>query len=155
MNPTEATGITFADGRRRMNARASRRLVLVVDDYEDNREMYAEYFRYAGYDVALAENGVEAVNKARALMPDVIIMDLSLPLLDGWEATHRLKTDRKTRGIWIIALTGHGERHFVDAARKAGVDDFVLKPLIPEELTRRVAAHFARRPTRRARRSRV
>jgi CheY-like chemotaxis protein len=131
-------------------SRRSRALILVVDDYADNREMYGEYFRHAGYDVELAGNGVEAVAKARELMPDVIIMDLSLPMLDGWEATHCLKTDPKTRDIWIVALTGHGEHHFVERARAAGADDFALKPLIPLDLTRLVKAHLSRRkrPTR-------
>jgi two-component system cell cycle response regulator DivK len=123
----------------------SKPLVLIVDDYVDNREMYAEYFRFAGYRVELAETGDQAVAKARKLSPAVVVMDLSLPVLDGWEAIRLLKSDPKTRAIWIIAVTGHGEPHFVTRAKAAGADDFALKPLTPEDLVKRVVAGLAGR----------
>src|ERR671922_829464 len=82
-------------------------LVLVVEDYQDAREMYAAYLQFSGYRVAEAANGLEALEKTRELMPDVILMDLSLPKMDGWEATRRLKADRQTSHIPIVAVTAH------------------------------------------------
>src|SRR2546430_2241223 len=82
-------------------------LVLVVDDYQDAREMVAEYLAYTGFRVAEARNGAEAIEKAQSVSPDLILMDLSLPVMDGWEATRRLKADARTKKIPIIALTGH------------------------------------------------
>jgi two-component system cell cycle response regulator DivK len=82
-------------------------LVLVVDDFQDNREMFAEFLSLSGFRVAEASTGVEAIDRAFELIPDVILMDLSLPELDGWEATRKLKGDPRTGHIPIVALTGH------------------------------------------------
>jgi CheY-like chemotaxis protein len=109
-------------------------LILVVDDYQDAREMYAEYLQYSGFRVAEARNGNEAVDQAFALKPDLILMDLSLPGMDGWEATRRLKADEATRHIPIVALTGHALAGASDGARKAGCDSFVTKPCLPDDL---------------------
>ena len=76
-----------------MSQPRERPLVLVVEDYDDAREMYAAYLQFSGFDVASASNGVEAVEKAHALLPDIVLMDLALPRMDGWEATRRLKGD--------------------------------------------------------------
>ena len=78
---------------------ADKPLVLVVDDFQDNREMYCEYLAFAGFRVIEAANGQEAVDQAFEKLPDVIIMDLSLPVMDGWEATRLLKRDERTRTI--------------------------------------------------------
>ena len=109
-------------------------LILVVDDYQDAREMYAEYLQYSGFRVAEAKNGNEAVTQARALKPDLILMDLSLPGMDGWEATRVLKADEETRHITIVALTGHALAGASEGARKAGCDSFVTKPCLPDDL---------------------
>jgi CheY-like chemotaxis protein len=109
-------------------------LILVVDDYQDAREMYAEYLQYSGFRVAEAKNGNEAVTQARALKPDLILMDLSLPGMDGWEATRVLKADEETRHIPIVALTGHALAGASEGARKAGCDSFVTKPCLPDDL---------------------
>jgi CheY-like chemotaxis protein len=109
-------------------------LILVVDDYEDAREMYAEYLRFCGFRVAEARNGNEALEQAFALMPDLILMDLSLPGMDGWEATRQLKADERTRQIPVVALTGHALAGASDGARKAGCDSFVTKPCLPDDL---------------------
>ena len=69
--------------------------------------MYAAYLQFSGFRVAEAANGLEAIEKTRELMPDIILMDLALPKMDGWEATRRLKADERTRHIPIVALTGH------------------------------------------------
>ena len=92
-------------------------LILVVDDYQDAREMYAEYLQYSGFRVAEAKNGNEAVAQARSLKPDLILMDLSLPGMDGWEATRVLKADEETRHIPIVALTGHALAGASEGAR--------------------------------------
>ena len=109
-------------------------LILVVDDYQDAREMYAEYLQYSGFRVAEAKNGNEAVTQARALKPDLILMDLSLPGMDGWEATRVLKADEQTKHIPIVALTGHALAGASEGARKAGCDSFVTKPCLPDDL---------------------
>ena len=109
-------------------------LILVVDDYQDAREMYAEYLQYSGFRVAEARNGNEAVAQARSLKPDLILMDLSLPGMDGWEATRVLKADEETRHIPIVALTGHALAGASEGARKAGCDSFVTKPCLPDDL---------------------
>jgi len=109
-------------------------LILVVDDYQDAREMYAEYLQFSGFRVAEARNGNEAVEQAFALLPDLILMDLSLPGKDGWEATKELKADTRTRHIPIVALTGHALAGASDGAKKAGCDSFVTKPCLPDDL---------------------
>ena len=109
-------------------------LILVVDDYEDAREMYAEYLRFCGFRVAEARNGNEALEQAFALMPDLILMDLSLPGMDGWEATRQLKADERTRQIPVVALTGHALAGASEGAKKAGCDSFVTKPCLPDDL---------------------
>jgi CheY-like chemotaxis protein len=124
-------------------------LVLVVDDYQDAREMYAEYLTFSGFRVAEASNGMEAVEKAFALKPDVILMDLSLPGMDGWAATRQLKTDERTRRIPVVALTGHALAGASNGARQAGCDAFVTKPCLPDELVvevRRVLDRTSARP---------
>jgi CheY-like chemotaxis protein len=111
-----------------------RQLVLVVEDYQDAREMYAAYLQFSGFDVAEAANGVEAVEKATELLPDIVLMDLALPRMDGWEATRRLKGDPRTRHIPIVALTGHALAGHAEGAREAGCDSFVTKPCLPDAL---------------------
>ena len=109
-------------------------LILVVDDYQDAREMYAEYLQFSGFRVAEARTGNEAVAQARSLRPNLILMDLSLPGMDGWEATRVLKADEATKHIPIVALTGHALAGASEGARKAGCDSFVTKPCLPDDL---------------------
>ena len=109
-------------------------LVLVVEDYQDAREMYAAYLQFSGFAVAEAGNGVEAIEKTHELMPDIVLMDLALPRMDGWEATRRLKNDDRTRHIPIVALTGHALAGHAEGARDAGCDAFVTKPCLPDAL---------------------
>lgn len=109
-------------------------LILVVDDYQDAREMYAEYLQFSGFRVAEARNGNEAVSQAFELKPDLILMDLSLPGMDGWEATRVLKADDRTRHIRVVALTGHALAGASEGAKKAGCDSFVTKPCLPDDL---------------------
>ena len=95
-------------------------LILVVDDFRDNREMYVDYLRYSGFRVEEASDGQQALQKASALAPDLIVMDLALPGMDGWEATRRLKDDHRTRHIPVIALTGHALSGYSKSAKDAG-----------------------------------
>lgn len=113
-------------------------LVLVVEDYQDAREMYSEYLRFSGYEVVEATNGIEAIEKATELTPDIILMDLALPRMDGWEATRRLKGDPRTAEIPIVALTGHALAGHADSAEKAGCDAFVAKPCLPDALVKEI-----------------
>jgi two-component system, cell cycle response regulator DivK len=120
-------------------------LVLVVEDYQDAREMYAAYLKFSGFRVAEATNGFEAIDKTLELMPDIILMDLALPQMDGWEATRRLKLDDRTRHIPVVALTGHALAGHAEGARQAGCDSFVTKPCLPDalvaEIQRMLALH--------------
>jgi two-component system, cell cycle response regulator DivK len=118
-------------------------LVLVVDDFADNREMYSEYLTYSGYDVIEAKNGKEALEAAQARAPDIIIMDLSLPVMDGWEATRRLKADARTRRIPVVALTGHALAGHSQGAREAGCDSFLAKPCLPDQLVAEIKRMLA------------
>ncbi len=115
---------------------ANRALILVVDDFQDNREMYAEYLVYSGFRVAEAANGLEALEKTLQLKPDLVLMDLSLPGIDGWEATRRLKSDARTQSIPVVALTGHALAGHSKVAANAGCDAFIAKPCLPEVLVR-------------------
>ena len=112
--------------------------VLLVDDYPDAREMYSEYLQYSGFDVIEAGNGIEALQQAVERSPDIILMDLSLPVMDGWEATRRLKADQRTAGIPVVALTGHALAGISEGARRAGCDAFVTKPCLPEDLVKEI-----------------
>jgi CheY-like chemotaxis protein len=112
--------------------------VLLVDDYPDAREMYTEYLTFSGFDVVEASNGAEALQRAIETAPDIILMDLSLPVMDGWEATRRLKADKKTAAIPVVALTGHALAGISEGAKRAGCDAFVTKPCLPEDLVREI-----------------
>ena len=121
-------------------------LVLVVDDFQDNREMFAEFLSLSGFRVAEASTGREAIDRGFELLPDVILMDLSLPELDGWEATRQLKNDPRTRHIPIVALTGHALADHSREAREAGCDAFLTKPCLPEVLVVEIRRMLDRRP---------
>jgi CheY-like chemotaxis protein len=126
------------------SAETGGQLVLVVDDYQDAREMCCEYLTYCGFRVAEARNGLEAIEKALELLPDVILMDLSLPGVDGWEATRRLKADGKTQRIPVIALTGHALAGHSEGAQAAGCDAFITKPCEPDKLVAEVRRMLAK-----------
>jgi CheY-like chemotaxis protein len=111
--------------------------VLVVDDYEDNRQMYAELLTFAGFDVLEARNGAEGLAIAQSALPNLIVMDLSLPVMDGWEATRRIKADERTKHIPVLALSGHapeGIDGHSAAVAETGCDGFLAKPCTPESL---------------------
>jgi two-component system cell cycle response regulator DivK len=134
-------------------SKSSRPRVLLVDDYPDAREMYSEYLQFSGFDVTEAANGMEALQRAADDAPDIILMDLSLPVMDGWEATRRLKADPRTADIPVVALTGHALAGISDGAKQAGCDAFVTKPCLPEDLVREIRKVLDEPSTPRARRS--
>src|SRR5215831_15181305 len=129
-----------------MSSTRTHPLVLVVEDYQDAREMYAAYLQFSGYEVAEAGNGVEAIEKTRELLPDIVLMDLALPRMDGWEATRQLKGDPRTKHIPIVALTGHALAGHAEGAREAGCDAFVTKPCLPDALVAEIEKLLGRRP---------
>ena len=122
--------------------------VLVVDDVADQREMYAEYLEAKGCKVEMASDGFSAIAAALRVMPDVIVMDLSMPRLDGWEATRRLKR-ALPRDIPIVACTGFVLGAAAERALDAGCDAFVMKPCLPEDLLREIQVTLARAAARR------
>lgn len=130
-----------------------RPLILLVEDYDDAREMYRDYLEYAGFQVETARDGHEALVKARASNPDLILMDLSLPGLDGWEATRMLKTDPATSHLIVVALSAHALSAEGDRARRAGCDGFIAKPCLPNELVEQMTT-FLRVQTEPAQRKR-
>lgn len=113
-------------------------LVLVVDDYQDAREMYSQYLQASGFRVAEARTGTEAVRAARELKPDCILMDLTLPGIDGWEATRQIKADGSTARIPVVAITGHTSELASRDARAAGCTSFVIKPALPDAVVSEV-----------------
>jgi len=115
-------------------------LVLLAEDFEDARELYRDYLEFSGFSVETASNGKDAIAQAIALQPDLILMDASMPVLDGWQATRELKANPVTQHIPVLALTAHA---FDDARREAravGCDGFVTKPCLPDDLVTKVRA---------------
>jgi len=108
--------------------------ILIVEDDRANREMLARYLTLLGYRIVMALDGAQAVALAQTERPDLILMDMRLPVMDGWEATRRLKADDRTKRIPIVALTGHALAGASEGAKKAGCDSFVTKPCLPDDL---------------------
>jgi two-component system cell cycle response regulator DivK len=118
--------------------------VLLVEDNEMNRDMLSRRLVRAGHMVSIAVDGQEAIDKATADMPEVLLMDLSLPVIDGWEATRRLRADPATAGLRIIALTSHAMSGDREKALAAGCDDYDTKPLDLPRLLAKIAALVGR-----------
>src|SRR5262249_60337117 len=105
--------------------------ILLVEDNEDNRIIYATALRYAGYEVYEAITGTEGVQQARSQRPDLVLMDISVPELDGWEATAILKADPRTKDIPVIAVTAHALPGDEERSLEAGGDGYLPKPVPP------------------------
>lgn len=103
--------------------------ILLVEDNEMNRDMLSRRLTRSGYDVVIAAHGGEGVQKAQDEAPDLILMDMNLPVVDGWEATRLLKATPETRAIPVIALTAHAMEADQTNALQAGCDDFATKPI--------------------------
>ena len=115
-------------------------LVLLVDDSADARAMYGEYLRFVGFRVVTADNGEEALAAAQAEWPAVILMDLAMPRMDGWEAIRRLRADPLTAEIPIVALSAYAFGEEPERAREAGADLCLSKPCLPPQVARVVRA---------------
>jgi CheY-like chemotaxis protein len=120
--------------------------ILIVDDFDDSREMMAEFLRISGFSVLEASDGKEAVDRATSELPDVVVMDLTLPVMDGWEATRRLKANARTSHIPVVALTGHSSTHG-DEALAAGCVALLTKPCMPDVLEAKLRELLASRPS--------
>jgi two-component system cell cycle response regulator DivK len=118
--------------------------VLLVEDNEDNRIIYATALRYAGYEVIEAVTGTEGVHHARTSKPDIILMDISVPELDGWEATSLLKADPATKHIPVIAVTAHALPGDEERSVAVGCDGYLAKPITPAALIKEVDRRFGR-----------
>lgn len=125
-------------GGSRSGSHSTLPLLLVVEDFEELYELYSDFLAGVGYAVEGANNGVEAVAEARRLLPNLILMDLGLPRMNGWEAIRILKQDEATRHIPIVAMTGQTQSHFDELARQAGAEAVLLKPCALEQLLREV-----------------
>jgi CheY-like chemotaxis protein len=131
-----------------MNALPSERppTVLIVEDNEDNRIVYSTMLRHFGFAVDEAENGAEGILKARSNLPDLILMDIAIPLVDGWEAVQRLKKDRTTAHIPIVALTAHAMPADRERAIQVGCAGYLAKPCEPRAVVEEVKRILATRP---------
>jgi CheY-like chemotaxis protein len=125
-----------APGRER--TQRERPLILIVEDQAELRQLYAHGFTMSGFDVIEAGNGADAISHTSERFPDVVLMDLSLPIVDGWEATRRLKDDTRTAHIPVVALTAHDGSGELQRATRAGCDWFVPKPCQPHDLVEEV-----------------
>ncbi len=112
--------------------------ILLVEDNEMNRDMLSRRLSRRGFDVLIAENGQVGVELATSERPDLILMDMSLPVMDGWEATRRIKANPATCGIPVIALTAHAMARDRDMALGAGCDDYDSKPVDLLQLVRKI-----------------
>jgi len=117
--------------------------ILLVEDNELNRDMLSRRLTRKGFEIVLAEDGQQGLEMASREAPDLILMDMSLPVLDGWETTRQLKADEKTRHIPIIALTAHAMSSDRDKAFAAGCDDYGTKPVELPELLKKIEVLLA------------
>lgn len=119
--------------------------VLLVEDNEMNRDMLSRRLERSGYEVVMALDGESGIAMAHSEAPDIILMDMSLPVIDGWEATRRLKSAAMTQGIPIIALTAHAMSSDRDKALEAGCDDYDTKPVVLLRLLAKIEALLSHR----------
>lgn len=119
--------------------------ILLVEDNEMNRDMLSRRLARKGHEIVMALDGAEGLTKALADHPDLILMDMSLPVVDGWEATRQLKADPATKGIPVIALTAHAMSSDEQKAREAGCDDFDTKPIELDRLLGKITAQLQNR----------
>ena len=117
--------------------------ILLVEDNEDNRIIYSTVLRHVGYDVLEAQDGVEAIELARTKLPHLILMDISIPVIDGWEATRVLRQDPLTKHIPIIALTAHALADDRERAVEMGFTAYLAKPVEPRAVVAEVRRWLA------------
>lgn len=118
--------------------------VLIVEDNEMNRDMLSRRLKRKGFDISIAVDGQEGVDKAREIQPDIILMDMSLPKIDGWQATRLVKSNPDTKQIPIVALTAHAMPEDREKALEAGCDDYDTKPVELPRLLEKIQALLTR-----------
>ena len=116
----------------------SKPLILLVDDYVDTLELTAEFLQFKGYDVVTAQDGAAAISEAHAHNPDVVLLDLTLPIVDGLEVMRRLRKDPATAQLRLVAFTAHAIESKAEEARAAGCDGFITKPVAPDEMVKEI-----------------
>ncbi|MBV9774469.1 MAG: response regulator [Gemmatimonadetes bacterium] len=114
------------------------RTILLVEDNDDNVIVYRAILEHSGYRVLEARNGQDGIRQAREERPDLILMDIAIPIIDGWEATRILKADETTLGIPIVALTAHAFESDRAKAAEAGCDGYLVKPIEPRQVAEEV-----------------
>lgn len=117
-------------------------LILLVDDVEDALDIYGQYLTYRGYRVVVARNGLEAVKKARICRPDLVLLDLRMPIMTGLDTLRIMRADESLARVPIVALTAHALDEERQEALNAGFDDFIAKPCLPDELVRALQRHL-------------
>jgi CheY-like chemotaxis protein len=117
--------------------------ILIVEDNEMNRDMLSRRLVRRGYEIVMAVDGEEGIAAAKAERPDLVVMDMSLPVMDGWEATRRLKAEPSTRGIPVIGLTAHAMGGDREKVIDAGCDDYDTKPVELPRLLQKIEALLA------------
>jgi CheY-like chemotaxis protein len=120
--------------------------ILLVEDNEMNRDMLSRRLAKRGFEVVMAVDGAEGVEMARSARPDVILMDMSLPVMDGWTATRKLKADASTRGIPVIGLTAHAMAGDREKCLEAGCDEYDTKPVDFPRLLEKIQVHIDKKP---------
>jgi len=118
------------------------KLILAVEDQEDNMQILRDLLTSAGYQIIEAENGKDALAAVTKRRPDLILMDIQIPIIDGYEVTRRIKADPALRSIPIIAVTSHALAEGEEKARDAGCDDFVAKPYSPRQLLAKIRQYL-------------
>ncbi len=116
----------------------SNKKILVVEDTEDNRQILRDLLGMAGYDMIEANDGAEGVSQAAAHKPDLILMDIQMPVMDGYEATRRIKADPNLKAIPIVAVTSYALSGDEDKAKAAGCDAYIAKPYSPRQMLAKV-----------------
>ena len=114
--------------------------MLIVDDAADARSLYGEYLEFCGFRVISAIDTLQGTSMAQLHMPDIILMDLALPLMNGWEAIRQLRANPRTRGIPVVAVSAHAGSDEPARAREAGADVCLTKPCVPSQVARAISA---------------
>lgn len=120
--------------------------ILIAEDERDIRELVTFTLRYAGHEVYQATNGEEALNMARELVPDLILMDVRMPKMTGYEACRHMKADEKLKNVPVVFLSAKGQETEIQTGLEVGATDYILKPFAPDQLIRRVSEILPKKP---------
>jgi DNA-binding response OmpR family regulator len=120
--------------------------ILIAEDERDIRELVTFTLRYAGHEVHQATNGEEALNMAREIVPDLILMDVRMPKMTGYEACRHMKADEKLKNIPVVFLSAKGQETEIQTGLEVGATDYILKPFAPDQLIKRVSEILTKKP---------